>query len=656
MDEPCDICGDIGVVDVIATCSQCKITREHVYCMMKNREDFPLNWLCGECESTSIVSSNSSVKEDLPRTVVSNFSNMMHHVSKVSAGYTKLSGGARGNWREKEVGTGKTKYLWTQEVIKMPLVNNKSELNSRICRLASSPSKSITSTMGMVQMKPKSVTRVNSSCKVKGNPCFGPFRSSGHLNPPRPGNTQSNPMVQKLNEKNAILPTTKEHAQKRRTKPAEEIEPTNTMVQKEMGKSSCLSLLSSHCQPHIISEKSAILSPAKEDAQGGQTINALTSAVDIETTDVKMQKAIGKASCASLLSIYCQPPVISGGNFTKNVEPKNFDAKNRTAMNVVPTIEEYFSDSTIEEKLLTDPAPNASWKGSFKLKDEEASDGFWAHHPAKVRRKVYEFSKKMPEVIEFELLPCQDFLMDIFQGDCPDKDDIGLYFFPRNSERSKNYISLMEHLSEEELVMRSFIDGVELLVFTSKVLHEDSCKWNKYDFLWGLYHCLKLDITRCTLDINDTREDNNMVVDMDIDIHDADSNAIVEVIEEVDMEIDMVGGKTVGTLDIVISKESVESGYGISGAEATAIVLPNAAVLGNMHPSLVIKKEMCNDIPPGFGVSSREMCNDNPLGFGVSSREMFIEIPPGISISSGQMCRNIPPGIAVPIKIEKRAL
>lgn len=162
-----------------------------------------------------------------------------------------------------------------------------------------------------------------------------------------------------------------------------------------------------------------------------------------------------------------------------------------------------------------------------------------------------------------------------------------------------------------------------------------------------------------------------MVVDMDIDIHDADSNAIVEVIEEVDMEIDMVGGKTVGTLDIVISKESVESGYGISGAEATAIVLPNAAVLGNMHPSLVIKKEICNDIPPGFsvlsremcnnippgfGVSSREMCNDIPPGFGVSSREMCVEIPPGFSVSSGQMCCNIPPGFAVPIKIEKPAL
>lgn len=58
-----------------------------------------------------------------------------------------------------------------------------------------------------------------------------------------------------FSEKNAILPTKKEHAQKRQTKPAEEIETTNTMVQKEMGETSCLSLLSSHCQPHIISGK-----------------------------------------------------------------------------------------------------------------------------------------------------------------------------------------------------------------------------------------------------------------------------------------------------------------------------------------------------------------------------------------------------------------
>ncbi|KAK2390496.1 hypothetical protein QL285_064035 [Trifolium repens] len=34
--EPCDICGDVGFGEVIVTCSKCKLTREHVYCMRCN--------------------------------------------------------------------------------------------------------------------------------------------------------------------------------------------------------------------------------------------------------------------------------------------------------------------------------------------------------------------------------------------------------------------------------------------------------------------------------------------------------------------------------------------------------------------------------------------------------------------------------------------
>lgn len=41
--------------------------------------------------------------------------------------------------------------------------------------------------------------------------------------------------------------------------------------------------------------------------------------------------------------------------------------------------------------------------------------------------------------------------------------------------RSKTYTFLLEHLSKEELLMRSVIDGVELLVFASKVLEEGYC-------------------------------------------------------------------------------------------------------------------------------------------------------------------------------------
>lgn len=45
-DEPCDICGDIGVVDVIATCSQCKIAREHVYDLSLSLSIFLLLRVC----------------------------------------------------------------------------------------------------------------------------------------------------------------------------------------------------------------------------------------------------------------------------------------------------------------------------------------------------------------------------------------------------------------------------------------------------------------------------------------------------------------------------------------------------------------------------------------------------------------------------------
>lgn len=77
----------------------------------------------------------------------------------------------------------------------------------------------------------------------------------------------------------------------------------------------------------------------------------------------------------------------------------------------------------------------SSFRGSFKVQEEQTNDGFWAQYPSQVRRQVYEFSKKLPEVLEFELLPCQGFLMDLFHGDRPAENDIGLYFFPRESER-----------------------------------------------------------------------------------------------------------------------------------------------------------------------------------------------------------------------------
>lgn len=72
-------------------------------------------------------------------------------------------------------------------------------------------------------------------------------------------------------------------------------------------------------------------------------------------------------------------------------------------------------------------------RGSFNLPNghEIYNGAFRAHPPSNVHSKVYEALHKMPENICFELLP----IPDLFQGDSPYKDDIGLYFFPRYKKR-----------------------------------------------------------------------------------------------------------------------------------------------------------------------------------------------------------------------------
>lgn len=142
------------------------------------------------------------------------------------------------------------------------------------------------------------------------------------------------------------------------------------------------------------------------------------------------------------------------------------------------------------------------FRGSFILPKSlnwvECNDEVRAHPRSRVRRKVYEFLKKMPEALEFKILRRHDIWMEIFQDDCPDNEDIGLYFFPSGNRlvwhlifcyqkilildfktrillicRNDNYISLLECLSRQDLVMRSYINGVELLVFASALLRED---------------------------------------------------------------------------------------------------------------------------------------------------------------------------------------
>ncbi|KAL5723156.1 RING-type E3 ubiquitin transferase [Ranunculus cassubicifolius] len=62
--QPCDICGDIGISEVIATCSKCHKSREHIYCMHPNLCKLPVSWFCQPCQHHQEEVPNLCRKED----------------------------------------------------------------------------------------------------------------------------------------------------------------------------------------------------------------------------------------------------------------------------------------------------------------------------------------------------------------------------------------------------------------------------------------------------------------------------------------------------------------------------------------------------------------------------------------------------------------
>ncbi|KAK4427870.1 hypothetical protein Salat_1556000 [Sesamum alatum] len=239
-----------------------------------------------------------------------------------------------------------------------------------------------------------------------------------------------------------------------------------------------------------------------------------------------------------------QSKKLTGGNVCTPEQLRTFDAKNGKE-NLV---------SDFERRSWT-PALSPSWKGSFRIHDDlkhaELNLHIQGHSPSQVRRKVYGFSKQMPEVLHFELVSCKKIWKIFFQEYFPDRRDIGLYFFPSDRERSDDYILLLETISVENLALRKQFDDVELLVFTSKLLPVDCQRWKGKYFLWGVFHRLKQDSSDC---LGNTGAKFSVLPSCNANYgrKQGDEHA------EVDMNIDMLGRVKVGKMDVPVQQETLK--------------------------------------------------------------------------------------------------
>ncbi|XP_021286689.1 uncharacterized protein LOC110418321 [Herrania umbratica] len=110
------------------------------------------------------------------------------------------------------------------------------------------------------------------------------------------------------------------------------------------------------------------------------------------------------------------------------------------------------------------PAIHTTWMGGFKFPDTatpgEFYGGFLARPPSRVHRKAYEFTQKMPPVLQVNLLRQCHLQADILQNGCLDLCDIALYFYPVDyTERSEqNYNHTVSAHGDKKFSVTSYID------------------------------------------------------------------------------------------------------------------------------------------------------------------------------------------------------
>ncbi|XVF11806.1 hypothetical protein REPUB_Repub08aG0059300 [Reevesia pubescens] len=254
-------------------------------------------------------------------------------------------------------------------------------------------------------------------------------------------------------------------------------------------------------QDKITSECKNEPQSALVSVEGIEMVENATKSADAHSTDALPVGCSGKECSTCCL-------LRQGIEMLENAT-KSADAHSTDALPVVCSVKSE-SMATVECNLLNVgpslvksfpnyPAPEPMWCGSFEILDSvsrsEFFDGFLAHLPGKLHHKALEYSKQVPGVLLCTLLPGSDVWMDVFHDECPNMEDVALYFFPGKYDRSKQqYTRLLDHMEMQDLVLKSSIDGVELLIFSSTRLHGELCGL-KFNFLCGVCRHLKSNMT-----------------------------------------------------------------------------------------------------------------------------------------------------------------
>ncbi|XP_004511407.1 protein PARALOG OF AIPP2-like isoform X2 [Cicer arietinum] len=148
--------------------------------------------------------------------------------------------------------------------------------------------------------------------------------------------------------------------------------------------------------------------------------------------------------------------------------------------------------SSALSKMLAFPEYEYIWQGVFEVhrngKPPELCNGVQAHLSSSASPKVLEVVTKFSPEVSLEEVSRLSTWPSQFHHDGAREDNIALYFFARDVESyERHYRGLLDHMIRNDLALKGIFDGVELLIFPSSQLPENSQRWNMLFFLWGVF-------------------------------------------------------------------------------------------------------------------------------------------------------------------------
>ncbi|KAK8614240.1 hypothetical protein V6N13_122609 [Hibiscus sabdariffa] len=138
------------------------------------------------------------------------------------------------------------------------------------------------------------------------------------------------------------------------------------------------------------------------------------------------------------------------------------------------------------------PQPDYIWQGKFEIRSSRGlpftCDGMQVHVSTYASDKVLELLPKLPQKLSLEEAPRLTMWPTQFMKGRATEDNVALYIFAKDVDSYEgSYKNLLDRMIKNDFSLKGNIGGVELLIFSSYLLPENSRRWNNLLYLWGVF-------------------------------------------------------------------------------------------------------------------------------------------------------------------------